>query len=783
MTYQPQPVDTSKIELASDIHALTEKLSEHAHEIWARQRIADGWSLGPTRDDEAKQHPCLVPYDQLSETEKQYDRNAALETLKVIQALGYHIVSPLHLTASSMLTAAQTKERCEQLLARLRAAQGTPEELPVLMHAWSERTSDESAWHSAPDLSRLLGRRFLKLGVAPLAKEVVRSALDFTISLPDRREVAPWVGDVQLNQILALALARTGNPDDAQKVLRRLYDAGHTDEETLGLLARTYKDQAFQTIDLEVRRKKLETSLTLYREAYLDPSRFWSGINVAMLERLLGRDDAATEVARRVQSECAADLLKQREKGATGSALYWHLATIGEAALNLGDIETAGRHYQDAHAAAPRNFADLNSTRRHARWLIEHWIKAGRLSESDTGLLDQWLPLPTVVVFAGHMLDQVGRNPERFPARLADGVKQTIKDWLIQYNGLIGFSSGACGADLLFQEAIQELGGESRIVLPFDAEEFKATSVSYAGDEWSQRFDEVLGRARVVTASPQRVESSSISYEYANLVLHGLSTVRAVELQTRQMGLVVWDRKSGDGPGGTASVVQQWRTLGLDVDCVDLSTLPTDSAAALTVIRNPEVPDRVCVGPECEVSNTHIMAMLFGDAVNFSKLTEAQVPRFVQHFLGSIGEIVQKYGEANVVRNTWGDGLYLVFKTVRDAGLCALDICDFMKRQIEQKRWSELGLPNELSVRLALHAGPVFGCVDPITNQTNYTGTHVSRAARLEPKTPPGEVYASEAFAALCMQSQTTEFSCEYVKQLEWAKHYGTFPTFVLRRR
>src|SRR4051794_5850773 len=91
MTDQPQPIDTTAVTLPWELLQLTERLAEHAHNVWARQRLADGWTLGERRDDTLKQHPCLVPYDQLPESEKQYDRNAALETIKAILALGYRI--------------------------------------------------------------------------------------------------------------------------------------------------------------------------------------------------------------------------------------------------------------------------------------------------------------------------------------------------------------------------------------------------------------------------------------------------------------------------------------------------------------------------------------------------------------------------------------------------------------------------------------------------------------------------------------------------------------------
>ncbi len=90
-SYTPQPIDTSGVELSPEILELTERLAEHAHEIWAKQRLLDGWTLGPQRDDTKKQHPCLIPYADLPDSEKQYDRNAALDTLKAIMALGYEI--------------------------------------------------------------------------------------------------------------------------------------------------------------------------------------------------------------------------------------------------------------------------------------------------------------------------------------------------------------------------------------------------------------------------------------------------------------------------------------------------------------------------------------------------------------------------------------------------------------------------------------------------------------------------------------------------------------------
>ena len=90
--YIPCPIDTSDVVLDKDLLSLSEKLAENTHEVWAKGRIAEGWTYGNSRNDEKKQTPCLVPYSDLSESEKEYDRNTALETLRLIQKLGYKIV-------------------------------------------------------------------------------------------------------------------------------------------------------------------------------------------------------------------------------------------------------------------------------------------------------------------------------------------------------------------------------------------------------------------------------------------------------------------------------------------------------------------------------------------------------------------------------------------------------------------------------------------------------------------------------------------------------------------
>ena len=91
MNYNPKPIDTSDVVLTDDLNELVEKMAENVHEIWAQSRMKQGWTYGPERNDELKHHPCLIPYGELPEVEKDYDRDTAVETLKLILKLGFKI--------------------------------------------------------------------------------------------------------------------------------------------------------------------------------------------------------------------------------------------------------------------------------------------------------------------------------------------------------------------------------------------------------------------------------------------------------------------------------------------------------------------------------------------------------------------------------------------------------------------------------------------------------------------------------------------------------------------
>jgi len=175
------------------------------------------------------------------------------------------------------------------------------------------------------------------------------------------------------------------------------------------------------------------------------------------------------------------------------------------------------------------------------------------------------------------------------------------------------------------------------------------------------------------------------------------------------------------------------------------------------------------------------MAILFADIVGYSKLGEAEVLAFIHYFLGSVANLISSHPKSKQpkVKNTWGDAFYFVFEEVVDAAEFALELSDL----VTNTAWDLRGLPSNLNIRISLHAAPVFKVVDPVINQVNYTGVHTSRAARIEPITPPGSVYCSQAFAAIVetLKGGTCPFQCQYVGNVPLPKGYGLVPVFVIQ--
>lgn len=582
--------------------------------------------------------------------------------------------------------------------------------------------------------------------------------------------------DIRLRQLKGLALARSGALRRANEELASLRDEGSTDGETLGLLARTHKDLALASAEGANRERHLAAAFEIYAAGYHESSRrgaaadaYYTGINAATMAFLRDDIERAREIAVEVEKLCQ----KILESDQAGPNSYWPQATLAEAALILGDQDTARERYSVATTLAGNRYGDLSSTRHQARLLLEH-------QGASTAWLDTAMRVPPVLVFTGHMIDAPDRSQQRFPPQMEATIRENIRGRLERLRPVAAYGSAACGTDILCLECVQELGGELHIVLPFPAEQFRAESVDFCLEgQWGRRFDRLLESANeVLVISEQPPSGETSAFEYANLIMTGLARLRAQMLDTRMQGLAVWDGTETGGEGGTGSLVSVWRNCGVPLEHIELSAVTTHSGP-MELHELEDVTEPCTSDGEQWSFEYKIETMLFADAVGYSRLREDQVPLFFKHYVGTVADFNKQTGHKAVHIETAGDGMYMVFDDPGTAAHYALGLSE----RINSRDWQNLGLPEEMGVRIGLHCGPVFIGIDPITGTPLYSGIHTSRTARIEPITPPGQVYASSAFAAVAASRGISGFRFSYIGRTQLAKHYGVLPLYHVKRQ
>lgn len=740
-------LDSSQVKLTEDILKLVEQLAEVQHANWVRERQSQGWKYGPKRDDDKKENPLLIPYSELPEEEKKINRANALETLKAILELGYDMQSPAGQSIRSQPDAAGQVHETIRLLK-------TNPKLTVadLRRIWEEHS--QMHWAASVEVYRRMVDYALKLGEAFLAFDISQEGLSV------------FKNDLRLTQLQALALARTGATRRANQILDQLRQSGHQDEETLGILARTHKDFWLMTADPAEKKKHLNISFDLYYSAYQRNHGYYSGINAASMGLLAGKTEIARKLAQEVTDLCKALLEKT---GTDSEERYWLDATLAEAAIILGKFDEAEKYYRAATVLSGDKLIIVSRTRAQARLLLEHIT-------GNPNMLDACFHLPRIVVFSGHMFDRPGRRRHRFPVAFEEPVRDAIAAELKALDAQIGYSSLACGGDLLFAESILERGGEIHIALPFNKADFRRCSVDIIpGIDFGKRFEHVLARAATVTILNEWGNANDgAAFDYCNRALNGMALLKGRFFGMDVVPLAVWDGQPGDGIGGTQTFVDYWSRQGDGLRIIRLDKIvPADYVPP----RNVSALETATTSLFEPQINQEIKAMLFADIVGFTKLTEMQVPRFVEHFMGKVAELMQQMPNPPVHKNTWGDAVCCVFNSVKDAGLFALRLRD-MVRGTPWQRW---GLPGDLNIRIALHAGPVYACYDPVLGKLTYNGSHVNRTARIEPVAEEGQIYASLAFAALATAEHAGEFTCDYVGTKQLAKKYGAIPVFLVR--
>ena len=452
--------------------------------------------------------------------------------------------------------------------------------------------------------------------------------------------------------------------------------------------------------------------------------------------------------------------LAQTRRRAGGGDDFNLAADLLTAALILDEPARAAAEVEvlQLHAG---NAAAMASTRRQLKRLT---AALGRGEE----LLQRLAPKPSLH-FTGHMVAAIGASG-RFPAESEAAVAAEIEAFLDRQPVGAGYGSLASGADILIVEALARRGIPFHVVLPFDIADFVRMSVEPAGESWKRRFEALLPKAASVSyATEGGYLGDAAVFGYCARLAMGLARLRARMEDAGSLQLAVWDGQDGNGVAGTAADIALWQGHGLASHII--SSQPRDKPA-----------DGVQAEPERVATKAHLpertlRAFLFGDFRGFSKLSEAELLSFNGVLLPAVARVLDREDWPVEVRQTWGDGLYLVFPNVERAAACALA----MQAELATIKLSDHGLPELLGLRAAMHAGPVFVVEDPVMRQRLYTGRHISRAARMEPVTPEGELYVSEGFAALLALEAKTPLSYEYVGRVPLAKNAGYLRMYLLR--
>jgi class 3 adenylate cyclase len=596
-----------------------------------------------------------------------------------------------------------------------------------------------------------------------------------------REEIAQRTGDADLLYWGALAHARAGAAKMAHALLDRAQAAGSPAPgrlaDILSLRGRLWKDAFHRALDGAVAMGLGERARGEYLAAYQLQRDPYPGINAATLSLLLGDRAAATSLAQEIAGTLAAQKTPRT---------CWDHATAGEAALLLGQFDRARQSYAAAFAAAPGDTGSVASMRRQAGLL------ARVLPEAATLL--PLLPAPAVVAVSGHMIDAPDRPEPRFPAALEARVAVAIRQYLAGLREPIIYTSAACGADLICIEAALAIGAEVNVVLPFDHDDFVRVSVAVGGAGWVRRFDDALARvARVIPAIHESHLGDDVLFEHAAWLIEGLAALRASQLQTVPSLLCVLDVAPAGRVGGTLAAFLRWEQHFGPPQVIDLHELRAQSAAHTQVAadgeRNLPAPGAASSPPRPLATHSipdvatrprrTLKTLMFADFAGYSRVHDAFAPLFQASFWKIAAAQIEASPVKPLMANTWGDALYVVFESSLDAAEFALQ---FLARMREVD-WMAAGLSDTSEVRVALHTGPVFCGFDPIMGRDNYFGSSVTKAARIEPVTPPGMVYASEAFAATLAATGQDAYALEYVGLMPLAKGYGESRIYRLERR
>ena len=499
--------------------------------------------------------------------------------------------------------------------------------------------------------------------------------------------------DLPAQQIHALALSKSGTPQAAAEFLGPIYLQHPGDAETAGIMGGIYKELFRQTQN----QKYAFLSRDAYINNFIISRNHYTGINAATMSAIAGKFQRGRELAQEV--------LAVLPESPTD---FWELASKAEAKLLSKDQKGAAEIYFKAHSLAGTDWGKINIVYNQL-WMLNHYMLV------PGEILKTFSP-PTVAVFVGHMIDHPNRTSPRFAPGHAQAAKDNLAGIVKTLNVKIAYTSLACGSDILFAEVLREIGGELNLFLPFRKQDFLETSVSFAGQEWVDRFEQVSEGNSIHYLTQEPYLGNDDLFSFHGRVLFGLAILRGRILHSEPYLITVlseWDRTLKEG--GTRDLMKLW-PFPARIQNIDPSKYLTTSTSAGELVQSasPNAP------PDRRV--------LYMAAISFQSSMMEEAKRLAKKMQSELDlEMIALDFESDTVHAGFSS-------SYRALSFCRQLVTDMDRKNLQSK------------YKIGLHAGPVV--IKLTGGNKSMTGTHAELLKSIHSLAAIDTMYASEPFAA-----------------------------------
>ncbi len=519
---------------------------------------------------------------------------------------------------------------------------------------------------------------------------------------------------LRVKQLYSLSMSKCGLPEAAMQYLEPVYKEFPDDPETAGILGGIYKEIFIKTKN----QRFAVLSKDTYLKNFSTTKSFYTGINAATMSAISGQSKQGQQIA----SEVIAQL-----EGSPGN--FWELATLAEAWLISKDRLKAKEYYLKARDLVTTDWGKIN-TIYNQLWLLNHYVAVPK------ELLKIFNP-PVIAAFVGHMIDHPSRASSRFPAIIESKVKEALTSAITSLNVKIGYCSLACGGDILFAEAIAETGGEVNVILPFSESDFVEASVRFAGDQWVERYHQLVKKFPTTFVTHEAYGGYDDLFFLQSGIIFGAAILRSHASHTKpHLFTVVSGLDLNRNEGGTRDTLNLWpyheNTLNINPD--NFNTVPRSSSFQSSTRR---IDKR-------KFKNRPVSYLLFADFPSIHAAEKEMIWKSMQSKIE-----IQSPLPVGLIWN--GDTILAAYNSLGGT----IDLCKILLAAVARFHKRD-------SVKISLHVGPVN-----LTNAegevgNSIEGSPVDTIRLILQYAAPGEVLASSQVSSE-LALNIDNYSIDYV--------------------